>query len=509
MAATEPTGGAGDGHSHRFDRPLAGLEAAVDALLASDPSQLASAALGDRIVGMEALLARLSSHQVACVAVFDARGDAQAAGARSSQAWLRHRARLSPGEASARVGLARRLRHHPATSAAFAAGRIRRRHAEVITRSLDEITPALDGEQAVAELETTMVDAAAVVDPLRLASRCRRLRDAVAPHQAAAADWDAFTARHLSLSRTIGGMIAIGGMLDPLSGETVLAGLHALAAPAGPNDDRTPGQRRADALAELARRVLTLDSTLPTVGGERPQVLVTVDLPTLQQRANEVAAATLPGLTIAGPDGTPLPAGQNPTSPTRPDTRPPGHHPTDPAGPLNPLERPSRQSPTASLSGPLNQLARPPGQHPAPLDRLARLPGAELAWAGPISGELARRLCCDAMITRVVTDGASQPLDVGRQTRVVPTGMRRALLVRDRHCQYPGCDAPGQWCDAHHLDHWAFGGATKLANLVLLCPYHHTRLHLSGHWLRRRRDGTIELITDDQPDHHTDTPGAT
>ena len=113
------------------------------------------------------------------------------------------------------------------------------------------------------------------------------------------------------------------------------------------------------------------------------------------------------------------------------------------------------------------------------------------------------------MITRVVTDGASQPLDIGRQTRVVPTGMRRALLVRDRHCQYPGCDIPGQWCDAHHLDHWALGGVTKLANLVLLCPYHHTRLHLSGHWLRRRPDGTIELITDDLPDHHTDPPGGT
>jgi hypothetical protein len=513
MAATEPTGRAGEGHGHGFDRPLAALEAAVDDLQRSDPSPLASTALGDRIVRLEALLARLSAHQVACVAVFDARGDAQATGARSSQAWLRRRARLSPGEASARVGLARRLRHHPGTAAAFATGRIRRRHAEVITRTLDEITPALDGEQAAAELEATMIDAASVVDPLRLASRCRRLRDAVSPHHAATDDWDAFNARHLSLSRTIGGMIAIGGMLDPLTGETVLAGLQALAAPAGPDDDRTPGQRRADALAELARRVLTLDPTLPGVGGERPQVLVTVDLPTLQQRADEVAAATLPRLATPGP-GAPLPPGQHTTSPTRPGTRSPGQHPTDPAGPLNPLGRPSGQPPTAGLPGPLNQLARPPGQHPTaglptPLDRLARLPGAELAWAGPISGELARRLCCDAMITRVVTDGASQPLDVGRQTRVVPTGMRRALLVRDRHCQYPGCDTPGQWCDAHHLDHWALGGATKLANLVLLCAYHHTRLHLSGHWLKRHHDGTIQLITDDLPDHHTDPPGET
>ncbi|HEY3199340.1 MAG TPA: DUF222 domain-containing protein [Actinomycetes bacterium] len=493
------------------DPLLDAVEAAVDGLQASDPSLLGGApALGDRIVRLETLLARLSSHQVACIGVFDARGDAQACGARSSQAWLRRRARLSPGEASARVGLARRIKHYVGTATAFAAGRIRSRHAEVITRTLDEITPALNGEQAVAELEATMVDAARVVDPLRLASRCRRLRDAVAPQQAVAEDWDAFTARHLSLSRTIGGMIAIGGMLDPLTGETVLAGLYALAAPAGPDDDRTPRQRRADALGELARRVLTLDPALPSVGGERPQVLVTVDLPTLERRAADAAAATLPGLTTPGL-----------TTPGRSD--PPRCHPgpllgqsgKDQAGATVVGSAPPRSAPPGSAAGREStntaRGAAAAGQAYAggALDRLGRLPGAELAWAGPISGELARRICCDAMITRVVTDGASQPLDVGRLTRVVPAGMRRALLVRDRHCQYPGCDTPGQWCDAHHLDHWALGGATKLANLVLLCPYHHTRLHLSGHWPRRQPDGTLELITDGLPDHHAEPPGGT
>jgi hypothetical protein len=482
--AIEPAGQAagGAGRGCAPDRLLDAVQAAVGSLQASDPSLLAGTALGDRIVRLEALLARLFAHQSACVSVFDARGDAQAGGARSTQAWLRRRARLSPGEASARVGLARRIKHYAGTAAAFAAGRIRARHAEVITRALDEIAPVLVGAQAVAELEATMVDAARVVDPLRLASRCRRVRDAIAPSQAVADDWDAFTARNLSLSRTIGGMIAIGGMLDPLTGETLLAGLHALAAPAGTGDDRTPGQRRADALAELARRVLTLDPTLPAVGGDRPQVLVTVDLPTLQRRATELAAATLPGMATLRPS--------------------------------DPLPEQARASAVDATTGPLTLPGRLPGQPPTagpagPPDELARLPGAELAWAGPISGELARRLCCDAMITRVVTDGASQPLDVGRQTRVVPTGMRRALLVRDRHCQYPGCDTPGQWCDAHHLDHWALGGVTKLSNLVLLCPYHHTRLHLSGHWLQRKHDGTIELITDELPDHHADQPGET
>jgi hypothetical protein len=201
MATTVPAGQAGGGHGRGFDRPLAAVEARRCHERRIRP--VGRRSVGDRIVGLEAVLARLAAHQVTCVAVFDARGDAPASGARSSQAWLRHRARLSPGEASARVGLARRLRHHPGTAAAFAAGRIRARHAEVITRTLDAIAPALDGEQAVASWSRPW-STPRVVDPLRLASRCRRLRDAAAP-TAVAEDWDAFTARELSLSRTIGG----------------------------------------------------------------------------------------------------------------------------------------------------------------------------------------------------------------------------------------------------------------------------------------------------------------
>ncbi len=70
--------------------------------------------------------------------------------------------------------------------------------------------------------------------------------------------------------------------------------------------------------------------------------------------------------------------------------------------------------------------------------------GAELGWGGAICGETARRLACDASISRVITDGASQPLDVGRRTRNPPTAVRRALAVRDGGCRFPGCDRPPQ-----------------------------------------------------------------
>jgi hypothetical protein len=77
----------------------------------------------------------------------------------------------------------------------------------------------------------------------------------------------------------------------------------------------------------------------------------------------------------------------------------------------------------------------------------------ELARTGPVSIEAARRLACDATVSRVLTMGCSEPLDVGRRTPVVPGPMRRAVIVRDRHCRFLGCDRPPPWCDAHHVRH--------------------------------------------------------
>ena len=109
-------------------------------------------------------------------------------------------------------------------------------------------------------------------------------------------------------------------------------------------------------------------------------------------------------------------------------------------------------------------------------------------WGAVIGAEAARRLACDASVTRVVLDPASRPLDVGRRSRVVPPAIRTALVVRDRGCAFPGCDRPPPWTDAHHVRHWADGGATSLDNLVLLCRRHHRTVH-EGRW-RLGRDPT-------------------
>jgi hypothetical protein len=110
-----------------------------------------------------------------------------------------------------------------------------------------------------------------------------------------------------------------------------------------------------------------------------------------------------------------------------------------------------------------------------------------------ITPETARRLLCDAAVSRIVTVGDSQILDVGRSTRTIPAAIRRAVEVRDRQCRAKGCDRPPRWCDVHHLDHWADGGETKVERLVLLCRFHHRLIHL----------GLIEL---DPPPPALDAP---
>lgn len=91
---------------------------------------------------------------------------------------------------------------------------------------------------------------------------------------------------------------------------------------------------------------------------------------------------------------------------------------------------------------------------------------------------LVGQLACDASVSRVVFGPRSEVLDVGRRTRVIPTGLRRAVVARDRHCVAPGCRRSARWCDVHHLVAWSEGGETTLDNLCLLCRYHHTLLHL-------------------------------
>ncbi len=94
-----------------------------------------------------------------------------------------------------------------------------------------------------------------------------------------------------------------------------------------------------------------------------------------------------------------------------------------------------------------------------------------------IDPETLRRWACDAGIVRIITNGDSRPIDVGRRTRTIPPALRRALELRDGGCVWEGCNAPVSWCDVHHIIHWANGGETNTHNCELLCRKHHTRTH--------------------------------
>jgi hypothetical protein len=168
--------------------------------------------------------------------------------------------------------------------------------------------------------------------------------------------------------------------------------------------------------------------------------------------------------------------------------------------------------------------------------------GGETGGPVPLDPETCRRLACDGAVTRVLvtrhqtqpghdhdqlghpthhplpdpggdptTDGSlaarlraamrrlpptlggapTQPLEVGRTSRVVTGTQRAALVVRDGGCGFPGCDRPPGWCEVHHLVHWLHGGPTNLANLALLCRAHHRAVHEGGWRLGRDPDGHL------------------
>jgi uncharacterized protein DUF222/HNH endonuclease len=104
-----------------------------------------------------------------------------------------------------------------------------------------------------------------------------------------------------------------------------------------------------------------------------------------------------------------------------------------------------------------------------------------------------RRLLCDCGVIPHVLGGEGQPLDVGRATRVIPAGIRRAVVLRDRGCAFPGCDRKPARCECHHIIHWPHGGPTTVNNLILLCLAHHKLIHNTG-WEIRSSDGTPEFI---------------
>jgi hypothetical protein len=111
---------------------------------------------------------------------------------------------------------------------------------------------------------------------------------------------------------------------------------------------------------------------------------------------------------------------------------------------------------------------------------LVGAPGAENEFSLPISSKTVERWACDSSITRILIQD-SVVIDMGRAERTIKGPRRRALIARDKHCRWPGCERPASYCDGHHLRHWIRGGGGELENQILLCRRHHWMVH-EGKW---------------------------
>ncbi len=102
---------------------------------------------------------------------------------------------------------------------------------------------------------------------------------------------------------------------------------------------------------------------------------------------------------------------------------------------------------------------------------------ADLTAGANLTATQARRLACTAHLIPAVLGGKGEILDLGRSRRLFTPAQRKAMRLRDQRCRAEGCSIPATWAEAHHLRPWAQGGRTDLDDGVLLCSWHHHRIH--------------------------------
>jgi len=231
--------------------------------------------VGEELVEIRESIDRLEAVFASGLRRFDKCGEYRADGAVSLVDWLRWKAKLSGGAAMERVTIARQLEQLPQTRQAFASGDVGYQHVAVLARSAEKV-----GAAAVQGEETSLLQAAETMDPGRFAGVAREFEYRV-DHAAALAESNrAYTRRYLHISDVKDGLVHLEGLLDVEGGATLKTALSTLMPPPSKDDGRTPGQRRVDALVELARRPLD-GSKLGTVGGRRPHLVITASAETV------------------------------------------------------------------------------------------------------------------------------------------------------------------------------------------------------------------------------------
>ena len=351
------------------------------------------------------------------------------------------------------VRVARFCARHEQTAAALRLGEINVDQVDLLARF------AHDLPEPYGEHETDLLNAAVDRTGEELTRLLRQWRWRVSDAVAAEDTERAWEQRSLTINPDLFGGASGRFRLDPTGAEILAAALDTPPDPEGPVPPRSLAQRRADALVDLAA-----GDTTPPVDDAEPDTGDTAD---------------------DGPSDETGKAGDGGNTGDIAEESHAGHSADTEAGgsELRPTGR-RRRPVNVDLVVDLSTLTRDPEFD---IEALR----ADLAHGGTISPQVLEQLICDASLRRVIMDGPSLVIDVGEATPIISTGLRRAIQIRDRHCQFAGCTTTWLWCDIHHLTPRHDDGPNSQANLVLLCRRHHSMIHQGGYALARQLDGTL------------------
>jgi hypothetical protein len=463
------------------------VRAGLGYLAAADPGQLPAATQAEVLRELEQHDAMATAARAGFLAAFTAGQGHAGDGDYSAVSWLIHRTGITRGAAVGHSAWAKRTATHSRVLAALAAGQV----SESAGRLICLWTGKLPQEYRDAADEQLL---AAFAGGLGLADLASLFAEMYVRARGDLPDQDPdreFADREVKLATTIGGAGVMHGDLTAECAAAVAAVLDALSAPAGKEDDRTKGQRYHDALAEAMRR-LTAAGLLPERAGQPVKAWAHISLADLllldadsalqQEWTGQVrarwAARRAHAAETGASDGAWLDG--------------------DAAAAIA-CDAAMAPVVTGDVNvDALEDLVRLCVE----LDARRRDGTRDAAWAaieqtvigkavdllsGP--GGLASFLRRRQLGVRL--GGPSLPLDIG-YAETVPAGIRNAVLLRDRHCQWAGgCTQPAGACQVHHTTHKANGGTTSVKDCVLLCPFHHqVVIHRWGWTLVVNPDGT-------------------
>jgi hypothetical protein len=485
---------------------IAALSEGLDGLAGLDVHDVAVDTLYLLVRELETASRRLAGVRARVVVAVEADGRWASDGSRSITAWLRRATDASPGRAHRLTRTARALREHlPLSAQALSDGRISAEHADLLAQHTTTSPARLTALSHPEVGEAFLVDQAEQHDASTFHRLLRRWAIAADP-QAGDRDYrDQHDKEHLVLAKTLDGY-HLQGWLSDTGGAALDAALQARTGTPHADDQRTTAQRRAAALVALARHALDA-GTLTPGAAIRPHLSVHVPYHTLLQLTAAQAPHHLAalnthqgGANAAGGGG----AGSHQAAPGA-STGPASAR--EPAGSLSwrgPLPEACTPRPrTGTNNGAGHDMhahgvdgkgtGQPPSSTaeangtgaphlviPGGLDHhtLTGAAPAELDDGTPLPHALLARLACDSQLARVIFGPQSEILDAGRTKRLFTPAQRRAIIARDRHCQYPGCTAPPTEGEIHHSIWWyAHHGHTRTQDGILLCWHHHDHVH--------------------------------